>query len=59
VSLNGDKTSDDGKVDKELKCWFNTCTGLVFECSFKFLTEGNPNVVSAGLENGVLKMVVL
>lgn len=57
--LNGDKTSDDGKVDKELKCWFNTRTGLVFECSFKFPTTVNPDVVRAGLENGVLKMVIL
>ena len=57
--LNGDKTSDDGKVDKEPKCWFNTRTGLVFECSFKFPTEVNPDVVRAGLENGVLKMVIL
>jgi hypothetical protein len=33
--LNGDKTSDDGKVDKEPKCWVNTRIGLVLERSFK------------------------
>jgi hypothetical protein len=31
--------ADDGKVDKEPKYWFNTCTGLVSERSFKFPTE--------------------
>ena len=51
-------TSDDGKVDKEPKYWFNTRTGLMLECSFKFPTEGNPDVARAGLENGVLKMVI-
>src|SRR5205085_894128 len=51
--FTGDKTSDDGKVDKEPKCWFNTRIGLVFECSFKFPTEGNPDVVRAELENWV------
>lgn len=57
--MNGDKISVDGEVDKEPKCWFNTRTGLVFEYSFKFPTAVNPDVVRAGLENEVSKMVIL
>jgi hypothetical protein len=33
-------------VDKEAKYWFNTRTGPVFERSFKFLMEVNPDVVN-------------
>jgi hypothetical protein len=53
------KISDDGKVDKEPKCWFNTRIGLVLERSFKFPMEVNPEVARAGLENEVLWMMIL